>query len=54
MLDLAKAVIYRLGARSGMDLDIRSDAPPGSGLGGSSTLTAAIIGVVAAYTGRKL
>ncbi len=54
VLDLAKAVIYRLGTRRGMDLDIRSDAPPGSGLGGSSTLTAAIIGVVAAYTGRTL
>src|SRR5208337_2444269 len=54
VLDLAKAVIYRLGTRRGMDLDIRSDAPPGSGLGGSSTLTAAIIGVVSAYTGRTL
>jgi len=54
VLDLAKAVIYRLGTRRGMELDIRSDAPPGSGLGGSSTLTAAIIGVVSAYTGRTL
>jgi D-glycero-alpha-D-manno-heptose-7-phosphate kinase len=47
VLDLAKAVIRRLGACNGMDLEIRSDAPPGSGLGGSSALTAALIGAVA-------
>ena len=54
VLDLAKAVIYRLGARRGMDLEVRSSAPPGSGLGGSSSVTAAIIGAVAAYTGQSL
>ena len=52
ILDLAKAVIYRLGTRRGMELDVRSAAPPGSGLGGSSAVTAALIGVVAAYTGQ--
>jgi D-glycero-alpha-D-manno-heptose-7-phosphate kinase len=54
ILDLAKAVIYRLGTQRGMDLDVRSDAPRGSGLGGSSAVTAAIIGVVSAYTNRNL
>jgi D-glycero-alpha-D-manno-heptose-7-phosphate kinase len=54
VLDLAKAVIYRLGSRRGMELDVRSEAPPGSGLGGSSSVTAAIIGAVAAYTGQAL
>jgi D-glycero-alpha-D-manno-heptose-7-phosphate kinase len=49
VLDLAKAAIRRLGATSGMDLDIRSDAPSKSGLGGSSALTAAVIGAVANY-----
>jgi D-glycero-alpha-D-manno-heptose-7-phosphate kinase len=53
-LDLAKATIARLGVRHGMDLDVRSDAPAGSGLGGSSALTAAVIGAVAAYVGRGL
>ena len=53
-LDLAKASIQRLGARRGMDLDVRSDAPAGSGLGGSSALTAAVIGAVAAHEGRLL
>lgn len=53
-LDLAKAAIHRLGVRHGMDLDVRSDAPAGSGLGGSSALTGAVIGAVAAYEGRML
>jgi D-glycero-alpha-D-manno-heptose-7-phosphate kinase len=54
VLDLAKAAIRRLGGRRGMDLDIRSDAPAGSGLGGSSALTAAVIGAVATYQGITL
>jgi D-glycero-alpha-D-manno-heptose-7-phosphate kinase len=54
VLDLAKAVIYRLRTGRGLELDVRTAAPPGSGLGGSSTVTAAIIGVVADYTGRTL
>ena len=54
VLDLAKAAIHRLAQGRGMDLDIRSDAPAGSGLGGSSALTAAVIGAVAAYEGKAL
>jgi D-glycero-alpha-D-manno-heptose-7-phosphate kinase len=54
VLDLAKAAIRRLGGERGMDLDIRSDAPAGSGLGGSSALTAAVLGAVAAYQGKSL
>ncbi len=54
MLDLAKAAILRLGCKRGMDLDIRSDAPPGSGLGGSSAVTAAVIGAVARYVNKFL
>jgi D-glycero-alpha-D-manno-heptose-7-phosphate kinase len=54
VLDLAKAVIQRFGSDKGMYLDVRSDAPPGGGLGGSSALTSAVIGAVAAYTGRML
>ncbi|MGC9971582.1 MAG: GHMP kinase [Bryobacteraceae bacterium] len=49
MLDLAKAAIRRLGCSMGFDLDVRCDAPPGSGLGGSSALVSAIIGALAAY-----
>jgi D-glycero-alpha-D-manno-heptose-7-phosphate kinase len=54
VLDLAKAAIKRLCCARGMDLDIRSDAPPGSGLGGSSALTSAVIGAVAAYENKNL
>ena len=45
VLDLAKAAIERVGLDEGLDVDIESEAPPGSGLGGSSAL---VIGVVAA------
>ena len=54
VLDLAKAAIRRLGLSQGMELDVRSDAPPGSGLGGSSALTSAVIGTVAHYAGQVL
>jgi D-glycero-alpha-D-manno-heptose-7-phosphate kinase len=54
MLDLAKAAIQRLRLRHGMDMDIRIEAPPGSGLGGSSALTAAVLGAVAATNGHAL
>ncbi len=50
VLDVAKAAVHRLFARSnskGMDLFLQSDAPAGSGLGGSATLTASILGALA-------
>ncbi|HTU21185.1 MAG TPA: hypothetical protein VMG10_24240 [Gemmataceae bacterium] len=53
VLDLAKAAVYRLGAGRGLELDVRSDAPAGSGLGGSSALTAAIVGALARYTDQS-
>jgi D-glycero-alpha-D-manno-heptose-7-phosphate kinase len=43
-LDLVKATIKPLGIKQGFDLILRSDAPPGAGLGASSTLTTALIG----------
>jgi D-glycero-alpha-D-manno-heptose-7-phosphate kinase len=54
VLDLAKAAIYHLAPGRGMNLDVRSDAPPGSGLGGSSALTAAVIGAVATFASQHL
>jgi D-glycero-alpha-D-manno-heptose-7-phosphate kinase len=53
-LDLAKVAIKRLGIERGMDIDIRSDAPAGSGLGGSSALTSAILAALAEFRGAKL
>ena len=42
-LDLAKAVIRRLGTRQGFNLWLHSDAPWGSGLGSSSTHVVAVL-----------
>jgi D-glycero-alpha-D-manno-heptose-7-phosphate kinase len=52
VMDLAKAAIHRLGVSAGMDLDVRLEAPRGSGLGGSSALTAAVLGAVASLLGQ--
>ena len=43
-LDLVKAVVKYFSPTRGLDLFIHSDAPPGSGLGSSSTMTAAMVG----------
>lgn len=47
-LDLAKAAIRRLGGegKSGFDLYLHTDAPPGSGLGSSSSLMVAVMGLM--------
>lgn len=47
-LDLIKAVIQRLNredSKQGLDLFLHSDAPPGSGLGSSSAVVVALIGL---------
>lgn len=43
-LDLVKAVVRHFAPNHGLDLFIHSDAPPGSGLGSSSTMTVAMVG----------
>jgi D-glycero-alpha-D-manno-heptose-7-phosphate kinase len=54
VMDLPKAAIERFGVETGMDVDIASDAPPGSGLGGSSALVTACVGALAMLTGRSM
>ena len=50
-LDLAKAAIARLtgGSTSGFDIFLHSNAPPGSGLGSSSTVMVVLIGLLNDY-----
>ena len=52
VMDLAKAAIERIGVGSGIDMDIESEAPPGSGLGGSSALVTAVAAGLAMLEGR--
>jgi D-glycero-alpha-D-manno-heptose-7-phosphate kinase len=54
MFDLVRAAIRRMGMQKGFELDLRSDAPRGSGLGGSSAATAAILGTLIEYSGVVL
>jgi D-glycero-alpha-D-manno-heptose-7-phosphate kinase len=55
-LDLIKAAVRRFGREGtdGYDLVLRSTAPPGSGLGSSSTMMVALTGLLAAHYGRLL
>jgi D-glycero-alpha-D-manno-heptose-7-phosphate kinase len=55
-LDLIKAAVKRFGREntSGYDLVLRSNAPPGSGLGASSTMMVALTGLLARHYGSDL
>jgi D-glycero-alpha-D-manno-heptose-7-phosphate kinase len=52
-LDVAKAAIRKLG-RGGYDLFMHSNAPPGSGLGSSSAVMVALIGLLKEFHGEPL
>jgi D-glycero-alpha-D-manno-heptose-7-phosphate kinase len=51
-LDLVKAAIADAGIEHGVSVEIRSEAPPGSGLGGSSAVVTAVVAALAALAGR--
>ena len=50
-LDLVKGVLRACHVGRGADMWIHSDAPPGSGLGSSSTLVVSLIGLVSEWLG---
>src|SRR5438105_2374408 len=54
VLDLAKAAVARVGVHRGVELEVTSDAPAGSGLGGSSALVTAVLGALADLGGAEL
>ena len=51
-LHLLRAPIERLAGGRGVDLRVQSQAPPGSGLGASSTIVVAVVGALLAADGR--
>lgn len=53
-LDLIKAVVRAFKIKRGADLWMHSDAPPGSGLGSSSTMVVALIGVLSEWLKHPL
>ncbi|MDR1954684.1 MAG: kinase [Candidatus Methanoplasma sp.] len=52
--DLIKAVANHFEIKEGFDMEIRSDAPAGSGLGGSSTMMVAMISAVSNWQDKKM
>jgi D-glycero-alpha-D-manno-heptose-7-phosphate kinase len=53
-LDLVKAVVRAFRPKRGAELWVHSDAPPGSGLGSSSTLVVALIGALSEWLKRPV
>ncbi len=54
VMDLAKAAIDRMRIDVGLDVDIESEAPAGSGLGGSSALVTAVVAALACLAERTM
>lgn len=53
-LDLVKAALKWMGVKGGVNLFLHSDAPPGSGLGSSSTMTVALVGLLSHYLKKPM
>jgi D-glycero-alpha-D-manno-heptose-7-phosphate kinase len=53
-LDLLKAAIKRMEIKSGLDIYVRTDAPPGCGTGTSASVAVALISALAHYSDKPL
>lgn len=53
-IDLASVVLRNFKPKQGFDMYIHCDAPPGSGLGSSSTVIVSLIGLFKEWMGRSL
>lgn len=53
-MDLVKAVMNYFDVKTGFKVFLHSDAPPGSGLGGSSTIIVALLKAVSTYFGEDM
>ena len=52
--ELAEGVANHFGIKDGFSMDLHSEAPPGSGLGGSSTVIVSIISAVCKWRGCEM
>ncbi|QLH75035.1 MAG: hypothetical protein HPY73_06010 [Methanomassiliicoccales archaeon] len=53
-LDLIKAVLNHFDVKQGFDMFLHCDAPPGSGLGGSSTVIVSILGAITEWMNEPM
>ncbi|MGD1060600.1 MAG: hypothetical protein ABR879_04000 [Methanomassiliicoccales archaeon] len=53
-LDLVKAVLNHFEVNQGFDMFLHCDVPPGSGLGGSSTVMVSLIGAVSEWLNKPM
>jgi D-glycero-alpha-D-manno-heptose-7-phosphate kinase len=53
-LDLLKAAIKRMEIKSGLDIHVRTDAPPGCGTGTSASVAVALISALSLYSDKPL
>ena len=53
-MDLVKGVINKFRVRKGANIYLHTDAPPGSGLGGSSSMTVCLTGLVSHFLRKPM
>ena len=54
ILDLLKAAVKRMQIKTGLDIFVRADAPPGCGTGTSASVAVSLIAALARYSNKFL